>query len=567
MRIRYISLNILILTGLIIYVLIELNCASRGRPGGGPEDKTPPQIIGTEPRPDTTGLELLDKIEIYFSERMNEISVENSIFISPPLEYETDWSGGDELTLSLKDSLDFDQTYVITIGSGSMDMQKNRMADSYQFAFSTGDELNRGEIYGRVFEISDKDIFYVYGYKIVDPDSLNPTIVKADFLSQPGPDGQFWLKYLPEGTYRIFVIEDQNKNLLLDLALERIGIPIKDVTVDSSTSPVGPLNFRVTRIDTTRPELTGARAVDNRTVLLRINEIVKMLTAEGISIQDTLNETTLPILDLTRNKDEPKQFYLYTANQDSGKGYRIFIPELEDTSGNIQDQIQIADFSGSEIIDTTRFELKRIEPTDSLPNAKLTSKIMLTFTLPLDTSGISKGFICLDKDSNSVSGEWAWKNLSFGSFNQEEGFKPDQEYNFSIVSDSIKSLWGDALVDSTYNRTFFTVSQDEFGFVSGYYRSEVPENTGIYINLISADRSKTTYHTLIRGQTEFQFERVLEGRYKLSGFLDLDDNGKYSAGTLYPFTYAEPYFIGNDTLRVRKRWEILDINFSIPGLE
>jgi hypothetical protein len=567
MRIRYISLKILILTGFILYILIELNCASRGRPGGGPEDKTPPLIIGTEPRPDTTGLKLLDKIEIYFSERMNETSVENSIFISPPLEYEADWSGGDELTLFLKDSLDYDQTYVITIGSGSMDMQKNRMADSYQFAFSTGNKLNRGEIYGRVFEISEKDIFYVYGYKIIDPDSLNPTIVKADFLSQPGPDGQFYLKYLPDGEYRIFVIEDQNKNLLLDLALERIGIPIKDVTVDSSTSPVGPLNFRVTRIDTTQPELTGARAVDNRTVVLRISEIVKMLTADGISIQDTLNEETLPILDLTRNKEEPKQFYLYTTNQDSGKGYRIFIPEIEDTSGNIQDQIQIADFSGSEIIDTTRFELKRIEPTDSIPNAKLTSKIVLTFTLPVDTSGISKGFICLDKDSNMVDGEWAWKNLSIGSFIQDEGFKPDQVYNFSVASDSIKSLWGDTLVDSTYNRIFFTVSQDEFGFVSGFYRPEVPEDVAIHINLVSIDRGKTTYRSLIRGQTDFQFERVLEGRYKLSGFLDLDDNGKFSAGSLYPFTYAEPYFIGNDTVRVRKRWEISDINFNIPGLE
>jgi hypothetical protein len=524
-------------------------------------------IIGSEPRPDSTGLVKLDKIEIFFSERMNESSVHNSIFISPPLEYETDWSGGDELILGLKDTLDFDCTYVITIGSGAMDMQKNRMADSYQFAFSTGEELNRGEIYGRVFDISDKDIFYVYGYKILDPDSLNPTTVKADFLSQPGPGGQFSLKYLPDGDYRIFVIEDQNKNLLLDLALERVGIPVRDVFVDTSNSPVGPLNFRVTRIDTSRPEITGARAVDNRTVLLRINEIVKMLHIDGISIKDTLNEESLSIINLSRNKDEPKQFYLYTALQDSGKGYRVFVPKLEDTTGNIQNRLQIADFTGSSLVDTTRFEVKRVEPTDSLQNAKLSSNIGLNFSIPVDTSGLSGGFICFNKDSSLVEGLWTWKNFTQGQFIQEGGFKPSEQYSFSLYSNYIKSLWGDTLVDSTYSRVFFTLSEDEFGFVSGIYRSTIPENSNIHIHLISVDRNKTTYQSIISEQTAFQFERVLEGRYKLGGFIDLDNNGKFSAGNLYPFAYSEPYIVTDDTLRVRKRWEISDVSFSIPGLE
>jgi hypothetical protein len=564
---RYHPIKILLVIGIITHILLELNCASRGRPGGGPVDKIAPVIIGTEPRPDSTGLVKLDKIEIFFSERMNESSVQNSIFISPPLEYETDWSGGDELILELKDTLYSDRTYVITIGSGAMDMQKNRMADSYQFAFSTGEELNRGEIYGRVFDITDKDIFYVYGYQILDPDSLNPTTVKADFLSQPGPGGQFWLKYLPDGDYRIFVIEDQNKNLLLDLALERIGIPVRDVFVDTSNSPVGPLNFRITRIDTSSPEITGARALDNRTVLLRMNEIVKMLHLDGVSIKDTLNEETLPILNLSRNKDEPKQFYLYTALQDSGKGYRVFVPELEDTSGNNQAKLQISDFTGSSLMDTTRFEVKRVEPADSLQNAKLSSNIGLTFSIPVDTSGLSEGFICFNKDSSLVEGLWTWNNLTQGQFIQEGGFKPGEQYSFSINSDYFKTLWGDSLADSIYSRIFFTLSEDEFGFVSGIYRSTIPENSNIHIHLIPVDRNKTTYQTIIGEQTAFQFERVLEGRYKLGGYIDLDNNGKFSAGNLYPFTYSEPYIITDDTLRVRKRWEISDVSFSIPGLE
>ena len=96
---RYLSFKILLLIGVFTYIILELNCASRGRPGGGPVDKVAPLIVGTEPRPDSTGLVQLDKIEIFFSERMNESSVQNSIFISPPLDYDTDWSGGERILL------------------------------------------------------------------------------------------------------------------------------------------------------------------------------------------------------------------------------------------------------------------------------------------------------------------------------------------------------------------------------------------------------------------------------------------------------------------------------------
>jgi len=560
-------LKIWTLIGVLTYLLVQLNCASRGRPGGGPVDNIPPVITGTEPRPDSTGLIKLNTIEIYFSERMNEGSVKRSIFISPPFNYETDWSGGDELTLSLKDTLVPDRTYVITIGSGATDMQKNRMADSYQFAFSTGDEINKGEIYGRVFDISEKDIFYVYGYQKDNPDSLNPTIVRADFLSQPGPDGRFWLKYLPHGEYRIFVIEDQNKNLLLDLALERVGIPVRDVLVDTLTSPVGPLNFRVTNIDTTLPEITSARALDNRSILIRVAEIVKQIPLETVSIQDTLNGDNLPILNLTRNKDEAKQFILYTSIQDSGKGYRIFVTGLEDTTGNIQDKLQITDFIGSELVDTTRFELRRVAPSDSLKGTDLSSKIKLTFSLPIDTTDLSIGFICWDKDSTLIRGAWSWQNLTQGSFAPNRGFKPSQEYYFSIYTKYLKSLWGDTLADSTYNRVFSTLSEDEFGVVSGMYNGKIPAQRNIHLHLIPVDRNKKTYSVSINEETKFQINWVNEGKYKMGGFIDLDDNGKFSGGNLFPFKFSEPYVLKNDTMRVRKRWELSDLIFNIPGLE
>jgi hypothetical protein len=148
-----------------------------------------------------------------------------------------------------------------------------------------------------------------------------------------------------------------------------------------------------------------------------------------------------------------------------------------------------------------------------------------------------------------------------------EGFKPGTQYSFSFQTKYLKSVWGDTLPDSTYKRVFFTLSEDELGLISGTYRSSVPVNNKIYIQLLPIDKNKTTYSTSISKNMEFQFKWVLEGLYKLSGYIDLDNNGKYSAGNLFPFKFAEPYVLKDDTLRVRKRWELSDINFNIPGLE
>ena len=83
--------------------------------------------------------------------------------------------------------------------------------------------------------------------------------------------------------------------------------------------------------------------------------------------------------------------------------------------------------------------------------------------------------------------------------------------------------------------------------------------------LQSLDKRKKSYKAVIDSEQKFHILRIPEGQYKIGGFIDLDDNGKYSPGGLFPFNYSEPFNFMNDTLRIRKRWEFSDVNFNIPG--
>ena len=553
---------------LLLFSICLFDCASRGRPGGGPVDKIPPEIIHVFPSADSTNIKQIETIEIFFNERMDEASVERAIFISPPLKYESDWSGGgEELMLYVSDTLKPDITYVITVGSGAKDSHNNRLKESFQFAFATGEFIDRGKISGTVYGIKPKEMFYIYAYKIFNPDSLNPAMVKADFLSQPGEDGSFKLDYLSLGNYRIFVIEDQNKNLLLDADYERVGIPPRDVLLDSTRMEFQPLNFRITKADTTAPFITGARSIEKTKILLRVSEIVQNLNPKMLTIVDTLKFDTLKVLGIVRNKDESNQFFIFTNNQDSAAGYSVSVSSLIDTTGNIQQDTSLVMFSASTQIDTNKFLLTKTSPGDSAKNVKLDASIVFQFSKAIDTLRFLNAFTIMDADSQNVSGRWKWENLLNAEFTPKPDFLPGKEYLFSLKVGIIHSLWQDTLADTVITHRIFTRSEDDFGSLSGIYDTEKPLTSDVYIDIIPVQRRQKSLRIKVQPDKRFISRWIDEGKYRLGGFMDLNNNGKYSLGKLYPFQFAEPFYIQSDTIRIRKRWEVSDLKYSIPGMD
>ena len=49
--------RILSIISIVLVILVLVKCATRGRPGGGPVDKIPPEIIYTFPAIDSLGVD------------------------------------------------------------------------------------------------------------------------------------------------------------------------------------------------------------------------------------------------------------------------------------------------------------------------------------------------------------------------------------------------------------------------------------------------------------------------------------------------------------------------------
>lgn len=556
---------LLVVTIIFMFLLI-VKCATRGRPSGGPEDKIPPEIIFTFPATDSLGVKEFDKIKINFSERMDENSVQKALFISPPLDYEINWSGGDELTLELtSDSLQDNQTYVITVGSDAQDSRRNRMSESYQFAFSTGDKLDTGKISGKVFGLSKKDLVYIYAYELSSKDSIDPRFQKARFLSQSGQEGVFELNYLPLKNYRVFVIEDQNKNLLLDAAYERIGFPTKDVSLDSAHNEFSELNFILTKIDTTAPFVSSARAVFNNTILLRASEELKELANENIIITDTLKNDTLKINGITNSNESGSQYFIFTDIQDSTAYYKMTVSTISDTNNNDQIEPSVVYFSGSNKKDTTKFQLNYLIPPDSTDNYPIYSDIKLEFTLPVNTNSINKSVHFNTKSNDTLNGIWKWRELKEGIFKLPDYFKPGENYTFTLQSGLVESVWGDTLPDTLISHYISTTSDENYGTVSGRAMIDTTFFSKLHLNIQTVKGKKQKFKVDKKINNGFKINWLPEGYYTLNGYIDLDNNNKWTAGKIEPFQFSEPIYFQNDTIRVRKRWETSDVVFQFPG--
>ncbi len=525
-------------------------------------DKTPPKVIQTFPQSDSLNIpRTLDHIEIVFSERMNQATLAKNLFISPPLSYETDWEGWDAATLLLADTLQPERTYVISVATGMEDLHKNKMAESFQFAFSTGSKMDRNKIQGRVFFENIQHPFRIFAYELSDSLNFDPTKNKPDYISMAGIDGFFELNYMKNGQFRILAVDDRNGNLLLDANTESFGLTSRDVYLEGNNSSVLGLNFRITSMDTVAPAVQMVRPINDSYLQLRFSEPV---LKPVVTIHDSATGDILPVLKTEPNTEFKNILDIFTVRQDSGRTFRLDVPAVTDSAGNVSGSGYTFFFNGSLLVDTTIFRLKSFLPKDSTENSSPGVNVCLNFSRPVDSLSLMQAFHLWRTDSSEVKGKWNYRSAGEVCFVPLSPLQPDSSYRAWLDMKQVSDLWGKALADSQVSHYFSIVSSRELGSISGRVPGADSLSRPVYVQCHPLSK-KGGWRTVEADKTgTFQFENLPEGKYKLRVFVDSDSNKTYSFGRLRPFRFAEPFRVLADTVRVRKRWESSDVYIPLP---
>ncbi len=201
------------------------DCAKIGAPAGGPRDKTPPKIEKSKPLNKTINYKGR-KIEITFDEFINTQAISQELIVSPPLEERPEIRlRGKTLVVEWQEDLHDSTTYTFSFGESIKDLNEGNVLSNFEFVFSTGGYLDSLAVMGTVLQAFDlkphkEKIFLMLHSNLNDS---APLLEVPKYVGKSDAKGNFLINNLSPDTYRLFALQDLNRNYKYDVPEEFIG--------------------------------------------------------------------------------------------------------------------------------------------------------------------------------------------------------------------------------------------------------------------------------------------------------------------------------------------------------
>lgn len=240
----------------LLYPLFFLACARQTTPTGGPKDTIPPNMLGSVPKREALNYKG-KTVELTFDETIITNNPKDQILIIPSVGKEFEATAKKErLILTFKEPLKDSTTYSINFRESVQDITEKNPAKNLKLAFSTGNYIDSLSIEGFVYDPLKNKESKEATVALYQPDTFNIFKHKPSYLTKTDEKGQYKIENLKPGDYHIYVIEDKNKNLVIDSKSESYGFISASIRLDTNISK---MNIPVVRLDNRPLKLTNSR--------------------------------------------------------------------------------------------------------------------------------------------------------------------------------------------------------------------------------------------------------------------------------------------------------------------
>jgi hypothetical protein len=301
----------------------------------------------------------------------------------------------------------------------------------------------------------------------------------------------------------------------------------------------------------------------NRYLQMRASEPFVLPHPQEFVLRDSATAKTVPVLALSRNLESSNSVDMYTAELDTVV-YHLSISEISDSSGNVMDTLTVLSFRGTEKTDTTHFKIVSSGPSDSSANHQPEDPVFIEFSTPVNWDSISRRFSLETQGGLPVPGNWLIRSAFDAEFYPDNAFSPDSSYQVLLDVENTFDIWQNQLEDSLFSRYFTVVSERELGEIAGKVSAPGFPTENVNLTIRSIRQRNFMRKMVLQREGPYKKNYLPEGDYLLNCYIDLDENGTYSAGSLFPFRYSEPFVFHPDTIKVRKRWETSGVHISLP---
>lgn len=516
-----------------------------GPPGGGPEDKTPPEIVSTDPPAGSVNVAPDQKIEIVFSEPVEPLSVERSIILTPePLHKPKVSVHGPKVTIRLADLILAGEVLIVSTGTGIKDYRGNALKQSFTFAMTTGASIPHGRVTGRVYAREPLKTFLVGVWPASDSTLVAPDSILPKRTTQTSGDGAFAIDYLPSGDYRVACWEDKNGDRKYQRGVDRLGLPSGDLYLPADSS--ARIEIYATLRDTLAAGIALVTAPDRdhvRVTLYRpAGRDLKRLF-NGITVSDTAG-TRLGKQAWWADPNDSTQLIFLTDRQDSSMIYRLRL--AGDTTA--------FSFAGAMAADTTRPRVAASIPTNGDRNLDPTPSGEIDFDDALGAAPLADVVNLTTNDSVRIAAEVVFGGANVITWKAKQALKAGSECKLSVDLKRLEDRAANTGADSVWSIAFSVTDPGETGSMSGRVIG-LEHGLGVVgVRPLTGTTGLERFATA-SDSGGFLVEKVPPGKYVVWGWEDRDGDGAYSAGRLAPFGFAERFGFCPDTVTVRARWE------------
>lgn len=569
-------------------------CANMGRPEGGPRDELPPVYVRSNPALGQLNFSG-NKITVDFDENIALDDAMNKIVVSPAQKTTPAISSnGRRVTIELRDTLQPNTTYTVDFADAVKDLNEGNVLDGFAIDFSTGETLDSLCISGMVFEAETLEP--AQGMLVGVYSNLSDTAITTlplERITKTNQLGQFTLRNLKEGTYRVFALNDVNRDYHWDRSED---IAFYDVTVSPSSEPMTVTDTLV-RANGLRDSLVtreATRFLPDDLLLTWFNEgyaaqylkDYKRPERNKITFQFGVKADTLPILRLInthRAGDEADDWSVLVASPTLD----TLTYWITDTTLSALDSITLeARYQRTDTndllswtTDTLRFNFreprkkqekkkKHDEEADTVPppvphtslsvtsgnSQELNAGLRFTSQVPiarLDTSAIH-----LEVLIDTIWYQMMRPSFTLGSplqpmaYSAPYDWEEDTKYRLTIDSAAVVDIYG--LDNDKLVHEFTTRKSDDYSSVR-FDISGLDSRPAIVQLMTSADKPVASA-PVVNGVADVQY--LSPGTYYAKLFVDSNGDGLWTTGSLLDSIQPEEVYYFPKKLTLKKNWTI-----------
>ncbi|HEY4540470.1 MAG TPA: Ig-like domain-containing protein [Faecalibacter sp.] len=529
----------LVVASLLMAGIFSLNsCARKGSPSGGPKDIDPPVMVASFP--DTMAVNVdpnVKEIRIDFNEYIQLKEYNKNVVISPPFEKApvvTPLSmAAKELKIKLQEPLQPNTTYNINFGDAIQDYNEGNKLSNFSYVFSTGSYIDSLNVKGRIspgfdFELPKKTLVGLY--KITE--EYNDSVIlksKPYYISRADENGNFDLKYLSQGKYKIIAFEDVIENTKFDPAKEKVAFHNEIIDLKGNASVDLKLFKQKPNYRFSKAEQKGYGHIVFRTEG----------ATQPVTVSILEREFPTAVIDAHPANDSINFWFNPKTEGFTNKSERISFEVIHD------DKVDKATVLYSNPVKEYEFNFKTISNLKLAP----TSPFEIAGSAPI--ASIDKSLINVFKDTVQIPFDVRIneKDKQIVEFLFEKNLGENFEIN--AYPNAFKDIFNTP--NDTLVYQFKTGQREDFGNLKVRLQN-LPE-APIFLQLIQKNQTYKVVQERTGTSREFEFPNLTPGEYYLRVLIDSNNNGAWDSGNVLDQIQPEPVYIYPDKILIRAMWD------------